>query len=34
MMLSNEEPPGRKFDLAVKALSHRYTVRFLKKDLN
>jgi len=34
VMLLNEERPGRKFDRAVKALPQRYTVRFLKKDLN
>jgi len=32
--LLNEERPGRKFDRAVKALPHRYTIRVLKKDLN
>jgi hypothetical protein len=30
----NEERPGRKFDRAVKALPHRYSVRILKRDLN
>jgi hypothetical protein len=34
VVLLNEERPGRKFDRAVKALPHRYTVRFLKKNLN
>lgn len=34
VMLLNEERPGRKLDRAVKALPQRYTVRFLKKDLN
>lgn len=32
--LLNEERPGRKLDRAVKALPQRYTVRYLKKDLN
>lgn len=32
--LLNEERPGRRFDRAVKALPHRYTVRVLKRDLN
>lgn len=34
VQLLNEERPGRKFDRAVKALPHRYTVRVLKRDLN
>lgn len=34
VQLLNEQRPGRKFDRAVKALPHRYTVRVLKKDLN
>lgn len=34
VMLLNDERPGRKLDRAVKALPQRYTVRYLKKDLN